>query len=101
MGSQNAGFVVLYRWKIAPAAEAAFVSGWTKTTERMHRDHVSLGSRLHRGDDGLWYAYAQWPSEEHRRRARAADRGGAPVSAIPGVEALPEVRLEPVAGFLD
>ena len=26
----------------------------------------ALGSRLHRGSDGIWYAYAQWSSAEAR-----------------------------------
>ena len=33
--------------------------------------HGSLGSRLHRGDDGLWYSYAQWPSASAREAAFA------------------------------
>lgn len=94
--------VVLYRWRVRPEASASFVAAWTRITERLHRDHGSLGSRLHRGDDGLWYAYAQWPSAEHRARAFAATPHGADAAAIEAavLERLPEVRLEPIAGFL-
>jgi hypothetical protein len=98
----SAPFVVLYRWRVRPDAVDGFVAAWSRVTERLHRDHGSLGSRLHRGDDGLWYAYAQWPSAEQRRRAFAAATEGADAAAMDAavVERLPEVRLETVAGFL-
>ena len=96
-------FVVLYRWRVRPDAVDAFVAAWTRITERLHREHGSLGSRLHRGDDGLWYGYAQWPSAEHRRRAFAAPPSGGDAAALEAavLERLPEVRLEPVSGSLD
>jgi heme-degrading monooxygenase HmoA len=101
--NQAPGLVVLYRWRVKPGAESTFVAAWARITERLHRDHGSLGSRLHRGSDGLWYAYAQWPSAEHRRRAFATgsdpDDSRALHAAV--LEALPEVLLEPVAGILE
>ena len=36
-------------------------------TEALRVTGGSLGSRLHRGSDGIWYGYAQWPSEETRQ----------------------------------
>jgi len=93
------GFAVLYRWKVRREREEEFVSAWTRITERLHREHGSLGSRLHRGDDGLWYAYAQWPSAEHRARAAADPADSAALHAAVH-ETLAEVRLDPVAGFL-
>jgi heme-degrading monooxygenase HmoA len=57
-------FVVLYRWRIDPGHEEAFVEAWSAITRRL-RERVgsgglggSRGSRLHRGDDGLWCVYA-------------------------------------------
>ena len=62
----------------------------------------SLGSRLHRGDDGLWYSYAQWPSEEVRRKAFSAPRDPAPREKMRAAieEELPEVVLDSVSDFL-
>ena len=91
----------LYRWRLRPGAEAAFVAAWTDAT----RDLLgagSLGSRLHRGDDGLWYGYAQWP-DAHRRDAGFATLGASPASARMRecvAETLPPVALTPVADFL-
>ncbi len=96
------GFVVLYRWRIDAAQQASFVAAWSRITELLRRDHGSGGSRLHRGADGLWYGYAQWPSEDARQRAFAQpvdpDASARMRSAI--VESLPEVRLEAIADYL-
>lgn len=62
----------------------------------------ALGSRLHLGNDGIWYAYAQWKSAEHRERAFAErkylverDKMGEAIE-----EVLPEILLETVSDFL-
>ncbi len=104
-----AGFVVLYRWRLRPGSEDAFVQAWSQRTEALLQVG-SLGSRLHRGDDDLWYSYAQWPSDEVRhaafervlqgdeaRREEAARR--AMDDAI--LEVLPEIILAPQADYLD
>ncbi len=62
--------VVLYRWRLTPGHEDRFAEAWAVVTRAL-LERGSLGSRLHRGDDGLWYAYAQWPSTEARRAAFA------------------------------
>lgn len=62
-------YVILYRWRIRPGLEEEFVEAWTEVTRYYAEHRGSLGSRLHRGGDGIWYAYAQWPSAEHRERA--------------------------------
>ena len=72
MRTESPRIVVLYRWRIRPEMETAFVAAWSSITERLHAHHGSMGSRLHRGDDGLWYAYAQWPTAGHRERAFAS-----------------------------
>lgn len=61
-------FVVLYRWRLHPGLEETFIEAWSSVTEKL-RARGSLGSRLHRGSDGIWYSYAQWPSEQARRDA--------------------------------
>ena len=65
---ETPGFVVLYRWRLKPGREQDFVEGWSAATRALLA-RGSRGSRLHRGSDGIWYAYAQWPSAEARRQA--------------------------------
>jgi hypothetical protein len=54
-------FAVVYRWKIITGREAAFEEGWRDGTQAIAREFAGWGSRLHRGEDGCFYAYAQWP----------------------------------------
>jgi len=61
-------FVVLYRWRLKPGSEETFVRAWSDRTKAL-LELGSLGSRLHRGDDGIWYSYARWPSAAVRTAA--------------------------------
>ena len=95
-------FVVLYRWRLHEGMEEDFVAAWSEVTRHLRDTAGSLGSRLHRGRDGLWYGYAQWPDAAARRRAFAG------AEELPArrrmrtaiAESLPEIVLEPVADFL-
>lgn len=96
------GFVALYRWRIRPELEEAFVQAWSRTSDLL-RPRGSLGSRLHRGSDGLWYSYAQWSSPQARADAFAFW----PVDVVASaqmqdaiVESSPEIVLKPVADYL-
>jgi 2-polyprenyl-6-methoxyphenol hydroxylase-like FAD-dependent oxidoreductase len=62
-------FTVLYKWRLKPRLEQQFIDAWSEITVYYRENAGSFGSRLHHGDDGLWYAYAQWPSDDHRRNA--------------------------------
>ncbi len=62
-------FIILYRWRVKPQKEAQFIAGWSQVTDYWRENWDSLGSRLHRGDDGLFYAYAQWKSAADREKA--------------------------------
>ncbi len=57
-------FIVVYRWRCRPEHEAAFRVAWAEMTVAIREQCGSLGSRLHRADDGELVAYAQWPSRE-------------------------------------
>ena len=57
-------FIAVYKWKIIPGKESEFQNRWEMGTKIFRDDHEALGSRLHRGDDGTYMAYAQWPSRE-------------------------------------
>ena len=103
MTGETTGFAVLYRFRVRPGMEAAFADAWTGLTELI-RDHKGgRGSRLHRGDDGLFYAYAQWPD-----RATWEADGSLPPEAEPlgaamrdaTLERLPAIELVPVADLL-
>jgi len=96
-------FTVLYRWRLHEGAEASFIDAWSRISGLLLTQRGSLGSRLHRGPDGLWYSYAQWPSAEARELAFS----GVPVDAAALqrmraaiAESLPELVLDPVADFL-
>jgi len=64
-------FAVIYRWKLIPGREAQFEEGWRAGTEAISREFGGWGSRLHRGDDGVAVAYAQWPDRETWEKAMA------------------------------
>jgi hypothetical protein len=62
-------FAVIYRWRVVPGLEAQFEEGWRRGTQSIAAEFGGWGSRLHRGDDGVYVAYAQWPDEATWRRA--------------------------------
>lgn len=95
-------FGVIYRWRIKPEFERQFVENWSIITRYYVKKLGGLGSRLHRGADGLWYAYAQWESDEARQKAfenfpEMPERGKLR-DAI--AESFPEIPLEVAADFL-
>jgi heme-degrading monooxygenase HmoA len=96
------GFVVLYRWRLQPGREEQFIAAWSRITDLLRRERGSLGSRLHRGSDGLWYGYAQWSSDAARQAAFAIPVDPeASAQLRDAVEvAYPEVALEAAADFL-
>lgn len=101
--SPGPGFAVLYRWRLHPGAEDAFVRAWTRVSEGLRRQRGGLGSRLHRMADGTWVSYAQWPSAQARQEAFAAgpvDAAAAEQMAASIAESFPEQVLEPVADLL-
>lgn len=96
-------FVVLYRWKIREGHEEEFVDAWSRNSDIYLRVLGSLGSRLHRGSDGLWYSYAQWPSEQARKEAFSNGTADADASARMEqaiAERFPPVILDVQADFL-
>lgn len=96
-------FIVLYRWRIKPELEAQFIAAWSEVTEFYSQNEHWRGSRLHRGADGIFYSYAQWESDELRRKAFEkrldSDAGARMREAIE--ESFPETVLEIVSDFLN
>lgn len=96
-------FVVLYRWRIHEGHEEEFVDAWSRNSDIYLKASGSLGSRLHRGSDGVWYSYAQWPSEQARKEAFSNGAADADASARMEraiAERFPPVVLDVQADFL-
>ena len=97
-------FVVLYRWRVKPNFERQFIESWSERTDYLFKTYDSLGSRLHRGSDGIWYSYAQWKSAEQRQQAFTAETGKIPETRSKFQEAIdeefPEIELEIVSDYL-
>ena len=75
-------FIALYRWKLKEGCEGRFREGWRRRTREFYERCGSLGSRLHRAEDGTWVAYAQWPSREAWKRARGVSVVDTEASAL-------------------
>lgn len=95
-------FIVLYRWRVREGFEQEFIEAWTERTVYFRGRYDSLGSRLHRGNDGLFYSYAQWRSAEQREKAFTELADFAPRTSMNDLieESFPEVILETAADFL-
>jgi heme-degrading monooxygenase HmoA len=94
---------ILYSWRIKPGKEQQFTEAWSQVTEFLRDKRGSLGSRLHRGNDGLFYGYAQWKSDEERQNAfqNSVEINDAIEKMRDSIkETLPEIMLEPIADFL-
>lgn len=60
-------FAISYKFtltKPSPETEQSFVECWSAITEFFREKAGALGSRLHKGEDGAFYAYAQWPDKK-------------------------------------
>ena len=92
------GFCVIYRARVHPEKEAQYVAAWSTLTRLLRTERGGLGSRLHRGNDGLWYAYAQWPTAQARTDAFAQPVDALAQAAMADaiVEFFPEILLDPV-----
>ncbi len=97
-------FVVLYRWGVKEGMERQFIESWSERTAYLLEKYDTLGSRLHRGDDGIWYSYAQWKSAEQREQAFESEADI--VSAVQQrfreaiEESFPEIKLKTVSDYL-
>ena len=50
--------------------EKQFEDAWSFVTKELREKARSLGSRLHLGNERLFYSYAQWQSREVRPNAK-------------------------------
>lgn len=95
-------FCVIYRWRIKPQMEKQFIENWAEVTRFYIENRGGWGSRLHRGEDGLFYAYAQWISAEAREKAfhNMPDLPAREKMREAVEESFPEIRLESVEDLL-
>lgn len=95
-------FIVLYRWRIKEGFEDQFVKAWSEVTEFIRENYDSLGSRLHRDANGIFYGYAQWKSAAQREDAfkQLPDLPAREKMREAIAESLPEIALDPLADFL-
>ena len=102
MEKPEISLAVLYRWRLVPGLEAAFTESWAAVTEAL-KTRGGRGSRLHKAEDGTYWAYAQWPSAEAREKAFSEPV--AVTSARPMSESIAErfdeIRLEVIADLLN
>ncbi|HEY0230072.1 MAG TPA: antibiotic biosynthesis monooxygenase [Dokdonella sp.] len=96
------GVIMLYRWRVRAGSEDQFVQAWSGITRQLRDERGSLGSRLHKGDDGLWYGYAQWPNANVVAEAflEPVDELAAAHMRDAVIENFTPVKLDPVADFL-
>ena len=57
-------FAVVYSFKTKKNKEQEFIESWKEMTTLIYENEGSLGSRLHKKNDGHYIAYAQWPNKE-------------------------------------
>jgi ribosomal-protein-alanine N-acetyltransferase len=52
---------------LKPGRDDEFRVAWTEGTKRIHNSCGSYGACLHHDEDGIFWSYAVWPSEEARQ----------------------------------
>ncbi len=103
MENLKIGFAVIYRWRVRGEMEREFQDAWAIITQGIMATRGGLGSRLHRDGDGLWVAYAQWPSRQVWEKSQKLDSVDAAASAVMAAaieESFAPMVLTPVADHL-
>lgn len=59
-------FAVIYQVSIKAKREAEFTKAWHQIATYFIEERGSLGSSLHRTENGLWVAYSRWPDKATR-----------------------------------
>lgn len=100
---EGVGFAVLYRWRIDETKRQEFVEAWATVTREIREHCGGLGSRLHRTPDGLYCAYAQWPSRAAWAGAKLESEAGLAAGAVMKaalIQRLPDLELDFVEDLL-
>lgn len=59
-------FVVIYRGYLKPNCENEYCTAWKTVANYFIHHRGSLGSALHKAEDGMWLAYSRWPDKKTR-----------------------------------
>lgn len=59
-------FVVIYRGYLKPSYEHEYCAAWKTVANYFIKHRGSLGSSLHKAEDGMWLAYSRWPDKKTR-----------------------------------
>lgn len=62
-------FVAAYWWRAKPGFELQFRTAWKQGTQLIRQKYGSLGSRLHREEDGRFVGVAEWPDKDTWQQA--------------------------------
>ncbi|WP_423606557.1 antibiotic biosynthesis monooxygenase family protein [Sphingomonas sp. MS122] len=90
-------FVAAYWWKVHPGKEAQFRAAWRRGTELIQARYGSLGSRLHRDDEGRFIGVAEWPDRATWQAAFDARMVyDEPATRAAFVDAIAETAREPM-----
>ena len=80
-------FIVMFEFVVRDGCEPQFLESWPQVTQGIYQLKGSLGSRLHRNEDGQLIAYAQWPD-------RATWEAAADIEMTPDFERQREIMRE-------
>lgn len=90
-------FVAAYWWKVHPGKEDQFRAAWRRGTELIQQRYGSLGSRLHRDEDGRFIGVAEWPDRSSWQAAFDARMVyDEPATRAAFVDAIAEAAPEPL-----
>jgi len=91
MSEEN--FVILYRWRIRAGEEEVFARRWSELMGLYQQLFGAVGGRLHRSEDDVWVAYAEWPSRD--QYFLAVERGIPDEAIAEAMNRAVKERLEP------
>ncbi len=56
-------YAIVIEFRVKESCERDFIRYWNQTTQYFLAHHGSLGSRLHKSENGMYVAYAFWPDK--------------------------------------
>jgi heme-degrading monooxygenase HmoA len=90
-------FVAVYWWQVHPGKEEQFRAAWRRGTELITARYGSLGSRLHRSEDGRFIGIAEWPDRAAWQTAFEAKMAyDEPATRTAFVDAIADAAQEPL-----
>lgn len=66
-------FAVIYRFYIKPGREEEYQTYWNQVANYFIQHRGSIGSSLHKTEEGMWLAYSRWPDKATRDASWSSD----------------------------